>query len=160
MFPVLSKIVFNVCSGLDFIHQFVGRRCVFRRDNSSMIRGVGGEFHIAETYTNESEGISFQYPGMCEWSLLDPGALAAEADLEMPIVVLAADVEKIVNEEGVAVYDSLMSIEKFDATQDPGCGYITTTFRGIENTGKVYYMGGNEFMWESEGYGSSIWFFE
>lgn len=39
-----------------------------------------------------------------------------------------------------------------DGTQDPGCGYMTTYFRGMENSGKLYYLGGNEFQWESEGY--------
>lgn len=43
-----------------------------------------------------------------------------------------------------------------DGTQDPECGYITTTFRGMEDTGKLYYLGGNEFRWESEGYDSVL----
>ena len=37
-----------------------------------------------------------------------------------------------------------------DGTQAPECGYITTYFRGMENPGKLYYLGGNEFRWESE----------
>lgn len=41
-----------------------------------------------------------------------------------------------------------------DGTQDPGCGYMTTYFRGMESSGKLYYLGGNEFQWESEGYDS------
>ena len=42
-----------------------------------------------------------------------------------------------------------------DGSQEPECGYITTTFRGMEDTGKLYYMGANEFRWESEGYDSA-----
>ena len=37
-----------------------------------------------------------------------------------------------------------------DGTQDPGCGYITTNFRGNETSGKLYYLGDNEFLWEAE----------
>lgn len=42
-----------------------------------------------------------------------------------------------------------------DGTQDPECGYMTTNFRGMEHTGKLYYLGGNEFRWEDEGYESN-----
>lgn len=41
-----------------------------------------------------------------------------------------------------------------DGTQDPGCGYIATYFRGMEASGKLYYLGGNEFCWENNGYDS------
>lgn len=42
-----------------------------------------------------------------------------------------------------------------DGMQDPGCGSITTSFRGMEASGKLYYLGGNEFRWENEGYDSA-----
>ncbi len=42
-----------------------------------------------------------------------------------------------------------------DGSQDPGCGYMTTHFRGMESTGKLYYLGGNQFRWESGGYDSA-----
>lgn len=43
-----------------------------------------------------------------------------------------------------------------DGIQYPECGSITTTFRGMENYGKLYYLGRNQFQWENEGYYSSI----
>lgn len=42
-----------------------------------------------------------------------------------------------------------------DGTQNPECGSITTFFGGMENTGKLYYLGDNAFRWESEGYDSA-----
>lgn len=42
-----------------------------------------------------------------------------------------------------------------DGTQNPECGYIRTYFRGMESSGKLYYLGGNEFRWEDEGYSSN-----
>ena len=41
-----------------------------------------------------------------------------------------------------------------DGSQDPECGYMTTNFRGMESTGELYYLGGNQFRWESGGYES------
>ena len=41
-----------------------------------------------------------------------------------------------------------------DGTQDPGCGYISTNFRGMESSGKLHYLGGNQFRWENDGYDS------
>lgn len=43
-----------------------------------------------------------------------------------------------------------------DGSQNPECGYMTTYFRGMESNGKLYYLGGNQFRWESEGY-DSVW---
>lgn len=42
-----------------------------------------------------------------------------------------------------------------DGSQDPECGYMTTYFRGMESTGELYYLGGNQFRWESGGYDSA-----
>lgn len=43
-----------------------------------------------------------------------------------------------------------------DGAQDPGCGYITTHFRGMDSSGKLYFLGGNQFRWESGGYDSVV----
>lgn len=43
-----------------------------------------------------------------------------------------------------------------DGTEDPECGYMTICFRGMENSGRLYYLGGNGFRWEGEGYESSF----
>lgn len=43
-----------------------------------------------------------------------------------------------------------------DGGQYPECGYMTTNFRGMENTGELYYLGDSQFRWDSEGYDSSI----
>lgn len=46
-----------------------------------------------------------------------------------------------------------------DGSQNPECGYITTSFRGIETKGNLYYLGGSEFMWEEEsGSGNIVYF--
>lgn len=52
--------------------------------------------------------------------------------------------------------DTMLTFSLYsDGTQDPGCGYITTYFRGMEASGKLYYLGGNEFCWENDGYDSA-----
>ena len=48
--------------------------------------------------------------------------------------------------------DTILMLSLYsDETQSPQCGSISTYFRGMETWGKLYYLGGNEFCWESEG---------